>query len=148
MDPALITNIESLLNELYDNGTKFDEINKQLINLQKSKEAWMFVWSLMQKDKPLNVQFFGASSLYVKLIKYRHELDQNSRRQIWMKIIENLIGYMESDEFEMVTTKLVSCLAVCVVQNIDTEWNNALQDLWNLFQPEKLPNIPSTRVIH
>lgn len=150
MDPALVTNIERLLNELYDdhNKTKFEETNNLLINLQKSKEAWMFAWLLMKKDKPVNVQYFGASSLYVKLTKYHFELDNNSYRQLWMKIIENLIAYMESAEFNLITTKLISCLAVCIVQNIDNEWNNALQDLWNLFQPEKLSNIPSTRVIH
>lgn len=155
MDPTLITNIEHLLNELYDggqrtnecsNGTKFEQTNQLLINLQKSKEAWLFVWQLMEKNRSINVQYFGASSLYVKLTKYHYELDTNNYRQIWMKIIENLISYMENPEFNLITTKLISCLAVCIVQNIDSEWNNALQDLWTIFQPGKLPNIPSTRV--
>lgn len=148
---SIIDNIENLIHTLYSetrcNEKTFEETNKLLISLQQSKEAWIFAWILLNKQKSLNVQYFGASSLYLKLTKYHYELDSNSYGQIQWKIIENLINYMESSDFNLITTKLISCLAVSVVRNIDTTWNNSLQDIVNFFQPEKLAHIPPTRVI-
>ncbi|KPM10424.1 hypothetical protein QR98_0089790 [Sarcoptes scabiei] len=54
---------------------------------------------------------------------------------------------MINPEWNLITSKLNSCLAVCVVLNIDSQWSNAIQDIVEFFKPEKLPNIPPTRVI-
>src|SRR5699024_1485760 len=120
MDSA-VSNIERLIGDLYssnNNGNQkqsFDEANRLLTSAQNSNQAWTFVWPLLQKDKSVNVQYFGASTLYVKISKHFFELDQNSQTEIRQRIVEYLMSYLNSPEYTFITTKLISCLSAYVI---------------------------------
>ncbi|KAJ6224126.1 hypothetical protein RDWZM_002671 [Blomia tropicalis] len=154
MDP-IVNNLERMIDSFYSsdynsNNQKesFNEVNQILTNAQYSNEAWTFVWSLLQKEKSMNVQSFGAGTLYAKISKNFFELDLNSQLEIRKRIVEYLISFLDNPEFSFVTTKLISCLAAYVIQTIDSSWPTALADIANLIQPEKLSHLPPTRVVN
>ena len=154
---SIINDIERFVTNLYafdnirnnnNNKETFDETNRLLINAQNSNEAWSFVWLLLRNDKSFNVQYFGANTLYLKIKKNFFELDQNSQLEIRHHIFEYLASYLNFPESNFITTKLISCLAAYVIQTIDSSWSTALPDIANLIQPEKLPHLPQSRVVH
>lgn len=150
-----IANIENLVIDFFskkDDSESFEKTNKILTEAQNSKEAWFFVWQFLNVEKSLDVQYFGANTLFTKLSKYFAEIDDKDiqKDQIRQKVFEILISYLNcpnSNNFDLIITKLISCLSVYVIQTIGTTWPTAVQDIANLIQPEKFPQLPPTRVI-
>lgn len=151
---AYVNEISQLVDQFYspDNdeakSDRWKELNKMLIETQNSPEAWQVLWHLMSNDKSTNVQYFGASTLYHKLTKQISQLDTESRNELRQKLLECLLFYLNQNDMTLITTRLISCLAVYTLQCLDSSWPNAIEDIVNAFQPDKLPNIASSKVIY
>lgn len=91
-----------------------------LTQAQCSPQAWRFAWELMQPGKVINgfyyyleknnviliilsfeiiiiqqceVQFFGATTLHSKLMKYWHEVPQEIHNELKQKLLETIITF-------------------------------------------------------
>lgn len=154
MMDSVVSNIERLIGDLYSSDCTgrrkeaIEEANRLLTSAQTSNEAWTFVWPLLQKEKNVNVKYFGACSLYMKISKHFFELDQSSQMEIRQRTVECLVSYLNSPDYTFVTTKLISCLSAYVIQTVDSTWTTALPDIVSLIQPEKFPHLPPSRVIY
>lgn len=151
---SVVSNIERLVGDLYApsgcNGVQkqtIEEANRLLTAAQSSNEAWSFVWPLLAKEKDVNVQYFGASTLYTKISKHFFELDASSQLEVRQRIVESIVTCLNSPHYNFVTTKLISCLSAYVIQTVDSSWPTALSDVVSLVTPEKMPHLPPSKVI-
>lgn len=113
----------------------------------------------------MEVQYFGASSLHLKISKCWHELDQieiennhdasdshsgseNLKIDLRNRLMETLVNLMSDGDSRVVQTRLCVALASYVCHTISGLWETAISDLISNFNPEKLsPRIPGPKVI-
>lgn len=151
---SISNNLEALVVEFFSKNGDVKNISKTnqiLTEAQSSKEAWYFVWQFLKLEKPLDVQYFGANTLFNKLTKQYHEVVKECQEeQIRQQIFETLLQYLNCANYmecNFILSKLISCLSVYVIQTIGTTWPTAIQDTVNVIQPEKFAQLPPTRVI-
>ncbi|CAG2173461.1 unnamed protein product [Oppiella nova] len=148
MDVSIET-IERLVHELYHNSNQLSQssANQYLTCLQVSTQAWDVVSALLNPNKPLEVQYFGASTLYTKVTKCYHELDPQKQLDLKNELIQLLVSYLSLDGMRIVETRIVVSLAAYVIHSVANNWENAITDLVNVLQPNKLSHIPVNRVL-
>ena len=139
--------IEKLIYDLYYSSEGHSSANKQLTAYQTSKESWDFCWALLQPCKPLEVQYFGASCLHLKVSKYWSELDSNDKKdQIRARLLETMCKYINDGKMRIVQTKLCVALASYIVHSTTNHWQTAVVDLIENFQSVNLPNVPPNKI--
>ena len=146
---STVEEIERLIGELYQNNNQLSqsEANQYLTCIQVSSEAWALSAALLNPSKPVEVQYFGASTLYTKIVKFYHELDPQKQNDLKNQLIQLLVTYLSLDGLRIVETRIVVCLAAYVVRSVTNSWENAITDLVQTLQPNKLPHIPVNRVL-
>ncbi|CAG2100376.1 unnamed protein product [Medioppia subpectinata] len=144
-----IEDIERLIHEFYHNSSQssHSEANQYLTCVQVSAQAWDVVSVLLNPSKPLEVQYFGASTLYTKVTKFYHELDPHKQSDLKNQLLQLLISYLSLEGTKIVVTRIVVSLAAYVIHSVANNWENAVTDLVNTLQPNKLPHIPVNRVL-
>ncbi|XP_054162406.1 importin-13-like [Oppia nitens] len=144
-----VETIERLIHELYNNSNQMtqSEANQYLTCVQMSSQAWDVVAALLNPNKPLEVQYFGASTLYTKITKFYHELDPQKQLDLKNQLMQLLLSYLSLDGMRIVETRIVVCLAAYVVHSVANNWENAVTDLVNHLQPNKLSHISINRVL-
>ena len=123
---------------------------RSLTLAQISKEAWTFSWTFLAPGKPVEVQYFGASSLHLKISKCWHELDENEADKVDLRnrLLETLVSLMSNGDSRVVQTRLTVALASYVVHTVSDLWESAISDLISNLSPEKLsPQIPALKVV-
>jgi hypothetical protein len=69
-------NVESAVLQFYYQGAS-QEIHQWLTNAQMSQAAWNFSWELLMTEKKPEVQFFGASTIAIKVSKFFAEVPED-----------------------------------------------------------------------
>ena len=69
-------NVESAVLQFYYQGAS-QEIHQWLTNAQMSQAAWNFSWELLMTEKKPEVQFFGASTIAIKVSKFWPEVPED-----------------------------------------------------------------------
>ena len=73
MEQYTSANVEMAVLQFYYQGAS-QETHQWLTNAQMSTSAWNFAWELLMPDKKPEVQFFGASTIAIKVSKFWHEV--------------------------------------------------------------------------
>lgn len=103
----------------------------------------------MAPEKPIEVQYFGASSLHLKISKCWEELEDNESDKIGLRsrLLETFVTFMSEGRSRIVQTRIGVALASYVVHTIPDVWKTAIADLISNFSPESLgPSIPSQKI--
>lgn len=56
------------IQHLHAHPTESQEVNRQLMELQRMPDAWSICLPLLEHPHDINVQFFGAQTLQVKIV--------------------------------------------------------------------------------
>ncbi|XP_054707972.1 importin-13-like [Uloborus diversus] len=141
-----VENIERTLHQFYSDVQSQAEANQFLILAQMSSEAWNFAWELLNPSKPSEVQFFGASTLHVKISKTWNELPASFYGPLRDKLLSVLMNYICGPR--IILTRLCIAVSSFIIQTIADFWPSAIQDLMNAFQPQNIPNASPQQVAH
>ncbi|XP_035212448.1 importin-13-like, partial [Stegodyphus dumicola] len=100
--------IERTLHHFYNDVQSQAQANQFLMLAQISPEAWDFAWQLLHPSKSSEVQFFGASTLHVKITKHWNELPYNLYEPLREKLLQALFTHISGPR--LILTRL--CIAV------------------------------------
>ncbi|CAG9822074.1 unnamed protein product [Phaedon cochleariae] len=121
------------------------EAHQWLTEAQRSPQAWRFVWELLDPNKSSEVQFFAATTLHTKLMKYWNEVPEDHYELLKKRILDSIITYAMGPK--IVLNRLCITLSAFVIHTIPTHWPKAFEELVSSFQPQYLPNVEPERVI-
>uniref|UniRef100_A0A2S2NNI7 Importin-13 n=1 Tax=Schizaphis graminum TaxID=13262 RepID=A0A2S2NNI7_SCHGA len=124
--------VEHALAEFYCNQNV--EVHKILLDFQNSVDAWNLVWSMLDTSKPHEIQFFGATTLHIKITKQWLQLKRTDYMLLRDKILDTLIKYYNSSGPTNVINKLCYCLCAYVVRTIPHHWPDAIPQLMETFR--------------
>ena len=93
-------NVESAVLQFYYQGAS-QEIHQWLTNAQMSQAAWNFSWELLMTEKKPEVQFFGASTIAIKVSKFWPEVPED-------QVHHSIIILQKVTSYEMKITVLLT----------------------------------------
>ena len=76
MEQYTAANVEMAVQQFYYQGAS-QETHQWLTNAQMSQAAWNFAWELLSSEKKPEVQFFGASTIAIKVSKFLKEVPED-----------------------------------------------------------------------
>ncbi|XP_050535319.1 importin-13 [Daktulosphaira vitifoliae] len=124
--------IERALAEFYCNQNV--EVHKMLLEFQNTTDAWNLLWDMLEISKPREVQFFGATTLHIKITKQWLQLKRTDYVLLRDKIMDTLIKYYNSTGPSNITNKLCYSLCAYVIRTVPNHWPNAIPQLMETFQ--------------
>nr|XP_055058873.1 importin-13 [Misgurnus anguillicaudatus]XP_055058875.1 importin-13 [Misgurnus anguillicaudatus] len=126
--------VERALQQLYydPNMSQKNVAQKWLTQAQASPQAWHFCWALLLPDKVPEIQFFGASTLHVKISRYWSDLPAGHLDSLLSQLIAQ-VGQFASGP-KLVLTRLCVALASLVLHILPETWPTAIPDLLCAFQ--------------
>ncbi|XP_065125019.1 importin-13 [Paramisgurnus dabryanus] len=126
--------VERALQQLYydPNMSQKNVAQKWLTQAQASPQAWHFCWALLLPDKVPEIQFFGASTLHVKISRYWSDLPAGHLDSLRSQLIAQ-VGQFASGP-KLVLTRLCVALASLVLHILPEKWPTAIPDLLCAFQ--------------
>lgn len=141
--PITQENVERIVDEFYATSQVTNEFKPQLDqwlkHAQNSKEAWSFSWLLIDMNKTVNCQFYGASCLYNKVSKYLNEVPYEELDLLKNKLLEKLLLYAtilvsetnnaRQQQVILIERKLNSTLAKLALYLIEDQWQNCIYDI-------------------
>ncbi|XP_014250875.1 importin-13 [Cimex lectularius] len=143
---VLVENVESALAQFYRiNSTLQAEAHHWLMMLQNSSHAWSLVWELLQPNRTCEAQFFGSNTLYLKIVNNWAEVTEDEYETMKGNILQAIIAYSSGPK--IVLNRLCSALAVFLLKVTPQYWKNSIEDIYNIFRPENLPNISQERSV-
>ncbi|KAL1116716.1 hypothetical protein AAG570_005188 [Ranatra chinensis] len=91
---ATIDNLERALVQFYHSGSgQQAEAHKWLTQVQLSPDAWPVIWQLLQPNRSAEAQFFGATTLHLKLMKSWSEVPSDQYASLKNKLLETILQY-------------------------------------------------------
>ena len=72
------------------------QTHQWLTAAQMSSSAWSFAFELIQPGKKPEVQFFGASTLAVKVARFWHEVPDDQYQELRNRILQLMMAYRYS----------------------------------------------------
>ena len=69
------------------------QTHQWLTAAQMSSSAWSFAFELIQPGKKPEVQFFGASTLAVKVARFWHEVPDDQYQELRNRILQLMMAY-------------------------------------------------------
>ncbi|CAF0805984.1 unnamed protein product [Brachionus calyciflorus] len=137
--PYTFENAEKIVNEFYATSQVTNEFKPQLDQwlkqAQNSQEAWVFGWELIDMNKSINCQFYGASCLYNKVSKHFGDVPPEQYDILKNKLLEKLLLYATTlldnkhQQIRLIQRKLNSALAKLALYLIQDQWQNCIQDM-------------------
>ncbi|KAF7279174.1 hypothetical protein GWI33_007585 [Rhynchophorus ferrugineus] len=121
------------------------EAHQWLTKAQNSSQAWSFVWELLNPQKCFQVQFFGATTLHTKLLKFWNDIPVDQYEALKKRLLDTIINYAMGPK--IILNRLCIAFSAYIIHTIPTHWPNAFEELVSSFQPHNLPGIESERVI-
>lgn len=103
----------------------------------------------MAQEKPIEVQYYGASSLHLKISKHWDELGDNEADKLGLrnKLLETFVTFMSEGRSRVVQTRVGVALASYVVHTVPDLWKTAIADLISNFSLETLgASVPSHKI--
>ncbi|KAL8610594.1 hypothetical protein ACOMHN_006313 [Nucella lapillus] len=138
-------NVERAVLQFYCQGFLNQEVHQWLSAAQYSPAAWSFSWELIQPTKSVEVQFFGASCLHVRIARFWHELHPDQYQTLKEQVIDKIAQFAKGSR--IVLTRLCIVLSSLVLHLTPEHWPDAIQSLITLFQQDN-PNLDSTQRCH
>ncbi|KAL4235994.1 Importin-13 [Mactra antiquata] len=127
-------NVEKAVNNFYCNAAVQPDIHRWLQSAQVSPEAWSFCWQLMGPDKDVQVKYFGASCLHVKISKYWNELPPDQFESLLNRTLEQIINSATGPK--MILTRLCVALSSLALHSMPDIWANPIDSLILMFQDD------------
>lgn len=131
--------IERTLVLFYKNAQVQSESNEYLMLAQMSHEAWSFPWELLLPHKIQEVQFFGASTLHLKISRFWKELPPDQFQTLRMKLLETIVNYSAGPK--IILTRLCVALSAFIIRTVSDSWPNAVTDIISTLHSQNLPNL-------
>ncbi len=133
------------MNEFYQTSQLTNEykpkLDEWLKQAQTTKEAWSFSWSLIDMNKSVMCQFYGASCLYLKVSKYLSDVPTDDYDLLKNKLLEKLLLYAvnlnKHEQIRLIQRKLNAALAKLALYLITDQWQNCINDII-----QTIPNVP------
>lgn len=138
-------NVEQAVLQFYCQGHLQQDAHQWLSAAQHSPAAWAFSWELVQPSKSVEVQFFGASCLHVRIARFWHELPADQYQSLKEQLLERIAHFAKGPK--IVLTRLCIVLASLVLQLTPDHWPDSIQSMITLFQQDN-PNLDSTQRCH
>ena len=123
-------NVEAAVVNFYCNGGSNPDTHTWLTASQMSPAAWSFAWELLTPQKKPEVQFFGASTIALKVGRFFHEVPADQYEGLRQRIVELLTGYKGP---HIVRTRLCVAMADLVIHSIPDRWQGPVSDIVSLF---------------
>lgn len=130
MEQYTAGNVEMAVLQFYYQGAS-QETHKWLTNAQMSTAAWNFAWDLLLPEKKPEVQFFGASTIAIKVSKFWQEVPNDQVVALRNRIIQTLMSYKG---LRIVQTRLCIAMASVVIQTIPEHWKSPIMEIMNILQ--------------
>ncbi|XP_041848975.1 importin-13-like [Melanotaenia boesemani] len=132
-----VENVESALYQLYFDPDieRKNVAQKWLTQAQASAQAWQFCWALLSPDKIPEVQFFGASTLHIKVSCHWGDLPKDQHETLRMQLLSRILHFSSGPK--MVLTRLCVALASMALNLIPQAWSHPVADMVRAFRPQK-----------
>ncbi|XP_076018471.1 importin-13-like [Genypterus blacodes] len=132
-----VDNVESALYQLYfDPDMEHKNVaQKWLTQAQASAQAWQFCWALLSPDKLPEIQFFGASTLHIKISRHWSDLPTDQHQSLRVQLLSHILHFSLGPK--MVLTRLCVALASLALNLIPQAWSKPVADIVRAFQPQK-----------
>lgn len=127
-----LDNLEKAICHFYSNGSSQNELNEWLTSAQSSRQAWVFSWQLLDRSKSVEVQYFGASTLRIKISRYWNEVPPDEYVILRERLSSMLISYASGPK--LVLTQLCLALSSMILHSIPNLWASPLSDFINMLQ--------------
>ncbi|XP_050342429.1 importin-13 isoform X2 [Nymphalis io] len=101
---------------------------------QRRPAAWNFVWELLQPSKGTEIQFYAATTLHTKILRYWMEVPPESYNELREKLLQAVIAYSKGPK--IVTNRLCISLAAFILQQ-------GSSDLVEILRPLSTPEYTS-----
>lgn len=121
------------------------EAHQWLTEAQNSPHAWSFVWDLLHPQRGSEVQFFAATTLHTKILKFWNEVPVDHYEILKKRILESIISFAMGPK--IVLNRLCIALSAYIIHTVPTYWPKAFEELVSSFQPQHLPNVEPERVV-
>nr|XP_061795471.1 importin-13-like [Nerophis lumbriciformis] len=131
-----VENVEAALYQLYfdpDMECK-NAAQKWLTQAQGSAQAWCFCWALLSPEKLPEVQFFGASTLHVKISSHWNDFPADQHEHLRVQLLSHILHFSSGPK--MVLTRLCVALASMALNLIPHVWSQPVADMVQAFQPQ------------
>ncbi|KAK3611733.1 hypothetical protein CHS0354_037313 [Potamilus streckersoni] len=135
-------NVEKAVCDFYCNACVHHEVHMWLTVAQVSPQAWTFSWDLLAPEKDVQVQFFGASCLLVKISKYWNEIPVDHYNALRTQLLEKIVHFAQGPK--IVLTRLCIALSSLALNTMPDFWKDPVHSLINTFQQETSINLDST----
>ncbi|KAG1700926.1 Importin-13 [Nymphon striatum] len=115
------------IDQFYNDSSSQEQVHQWLTEVQKSPEAWNFAWDLLNPSKAIEVQFFGASTLHMKISRFWRQLPPEHYEPLKQKLLEWIINYTSGPK--LIINRLCIAISSFIVHTINDYWPNAVQDI-------------------
>ncbi len=130
MDQYSAANVEMAVHQFYYQGAS-QECHQWLTNAQMSSNAWNFAFELVSPEKKPEVQFFGASTIAIKVSRFWHEVPAEQYNALRKRVMEMLTTYKGP---HIVQTRLCVALASIMIQSIPEHWSSPVPEVINVLK--------------
>ncbi|XP_021171300.2 importin-13 isoform X2 [Fundulus heteroclitus] len=130
-------NVETALYQLYfdPDMERKNVAQKWLTQAQASAQAWQFCWALLNPEKIPEIQFFGASTLHIKICRHWGDLPAEHHEDLRTQLLSHILRFSSGPK--MVLTRLCVALASMALNLIPQAWSKPVADMVRAFQPQK-----------
>ncbi|KAJ1531786.1 hypothetical protein ONE63_000442 [Megalurothrips usitatus] len=144
--PITAENLQMLISHFYSKSHDPAEqmrAHSLLSQAQSSMAAWSFVWDLLYLNKPAEVQFYAASTLHLKLVKFWPELPPEQRPALREKLMSTIMTFSSGPK--IVLSRLCIVMATMALQMLPEDWPNAVEEIMEHLTSERQTQIPADR---
>ncbi|XP_067945503.1 importin-13-like [Watersipora subatra] len=134
MESISVDRIEEAIREFYHTNDGRERAHKWLSSIQNSPSAWEFCWQLISKDKSQEVQFFGATTLQLKVLKHWFEVPNGKADELRTKVMEKVLLFGVSPQDRLIANKLCLAMAGLMMHMLVEEWPTAISEVTATFQ--------------
>lgn len=141
-------NLQMLISHFYsesNNPTEQMRAHSLLSQAQASPAAWSFVWDLLFLNKSAEVQFFAASTLHLKLVKFWPELPAEQRPALREKLMSTIMTFSSGPK--IVLSRLCIVMATMALQMLPEDWPNAVEEIVEHLTSSRQTQIHSDRAL-
>ncbi|KAL7747197.1 hypothetical protein RI367_007408 [Sorochytrium milnesiophthora] len=132
-----IEEIERVLDTFYAPTTSPQD-RKQcqswMLAVQRDESAWHWAWNCLRQSQNVNVQFFGAQTLQVKLARDWDTLPADSAGSMRDGLIEAIAFFSDKAASSMVMRKLCLALTTYAQKTVPHKWPSFFTSLFEQFE--------------
>ena len=135
MEQHTAANVEMAVHQFYYQGAS-QQCHQWLTDAQMSPAAWNFAWELVSVDKKPEVQFFGASTIAIKVSRFWHDVPVEQYGALRKRVLDLLTTYKGP---HIVQTRLCVALAAIMIQSIPEHWSSPVPETISILQTAGSP---------